>query len=151
MQTALSEEFDDADYIFMSAAVADFRIKEFNPQKTKKTDSDTLTLELVKNPDILQYLCNKKTSSRPVIVGFCAETENLIENAKNKILKKGCDFIVANDVSRKDIGFSTDENEVYIINRNLDVKKVEKQSKLKIAEEIIKEVYEKSGNLCTHK
>ena len=151
MQTALSEEFDDADYIFMSAAVADFRIKEFNPQKTKKTDSDTLTLELVKNPDILQYLCNKKTSSRPVIVGFCVETENLIENAKNKILKKGCDFIVANDVSRKDIGFSTDENEVYIINRNLDVKKVEKQSKLKIAEEIIKEVYEKSGNLCTHK
>ncbi len=151
MQTALTEEFDTADYIFMSAAVADFRVKEFNPQKTKKTSEDTITLELVKNPDILQNLCNKKNHDKPVIIGFCAETENLIENAKNKIQKKGCDFIVANDVSRKDIGFSSDENEVYIIDKNLDVKKIEKQSKTKIAEEIIKEVYEKSRDLCTHK
>ena len=151
MQTALTEEFDSSDFIFMSAAVADFRVKDFSSNKIKKNNSDTMTLELVKNPDILQFLCNKKTTEKPVIVGFCAETENLIENAKTKIQKKGCDFIVANDVSRKDIGFSSDENEVYIIDRNLDVKKIEKQPKTAIAREIIGEVYAKSGNLYVNK
>lgn len=151
MQTALTEEFDSSDFIFMSAAVADFRVKDFSSNKIKKNNSDTMTLELVKNPDILQFLCNKKTTKKPVIVGFCAETENLIENAKTKIQKKGCDFIVANDVSRKDIGFSSDENEVYIIDRNLEVKKFEKQPKTAIAREIIGEVYAKSGNLYVNK
>ena len=151
MQTALTEEFDTSDFIFMSAAVADFRVKDFSSNKIKKNNSDTMTLELVKNPDILQFLCNKKTTEKPVIVGFCAETENLIENAKTKIQKKGCDFIVANDVSRKDIGFSSDENEVYIIDRNLEVKKFEKQPKTAIAREIIGEVYAKSGNLYVNK
>ena len=151
MQTALTEEFDSSDFIFMSAAVADFRVKDFSSNKIKKNNSDTMTLELVKNPDILQFLCNKKTTEKPVIVGFCAETENLIENAKTKIQKKGCDFIVANDVSRKDIGFSSDENEVYIIDRNLEVKKFEKQPKTAIAREIIGEVYAKSGNLYVNK
>ena len=151
MQTALTEEFDSSDFIFMSAAVADFRVKDFSSNKIKKNNSDTMTLELVKNPDILQFLCNKKTTEKPVIVGFCAETENLIENAKTKIQKKGCDFIVANDVSRKDIGFSSDENEVYIIDRNLEAKKFEKQPKTAIAREIIGEVYAKSGNLYVNK
>lgn len=151
MQTALTEEFDSSDFIFMSAAVADFRVKDFSSNKIKKNNSDTMTLELVKNPDILQFLCNKKTTEKPVIVGFCAETENLIENAKTKIQKKGCDFIVANDVSRKDIGFSSDENEVYIIDRNLEVKNFEKQPKTAIAREIIGEVYAKSGNLYVNK
>ena len=151
MQTALTEEFDSSDFIFMSAAVADFRVKDFSSNKIKKNNSDTMTLELVKNPDILQFLCNKKTTEKPVIVGFCAETENLIENAKTKIQKKGCDFIVANDVSRKDIGFASDENEVYIIDRNLEVKKFEKQPKTAIAREIIGEVYAKSGNLYVNK
>lgn len=151
MQTALTEEFDTSDYIFMAAAVADFRVKDFSLNKIKKGDSDTMTLDLVKNPDILQYLCNKKTTDKPIIVGFCAETENLIENAKTKIQKKGCDFIVANDVSRKDIGFSSDENEVYVIDKNLEAKKFEKQPKTAIAREIIGEIYAKSGNLCAHK
>lgn len=149
MQTAINEEFDDSDYIFMAAAVADFRVKTFNPQKIKKTNENTITLELVKNPDILKGICAKKTTAdhAPVIVGFCAETENLIEYAKKKISEKGCDFLVANDVSRKDIGFSSDENEVFIIDKNLNVKKLEKQNKSVIAKEIIGEVYEKSGNL----
>ena len=153
MQTAINEEFDDSDYIFMAAAVADFRVKTFNTQKIKKTNENAMTLELVKNPDILKGICAKKTTAdnAPVIVGFCAETENLIEYAKKKIAEKGCDFLVANDVSRKDIGFSSDENEVFIIDKNLNVLKLEKQKKSLIAKEIIGEVYEKSGHLYVNK
>ena len=153
MQQAIFDEFDDTDYIFMAAAVADFRVKNFNEQKIKKTESNEMTIELIKNPDILKSLCDKKANSNSSvkIVGFCAETENLIEYAKAKIKNKGCDFIVANDVSRKDIGFSSDENEVYIIDKDLNTKKIEKQSKSAIAEKIIGEIYAKSGNLCTIK
>ncbi len=156
MQKALDAEFLSADYIFMSAAVADYRVKNKAEQKIKKTSENEFTLELVKNPDILAGLCLRRKLSTynkksPIITGFCAETQNLIEYAKNKIQKKGCDFIIANDVSRKDIGFSADENEVYIINNNLEVKKLEKQSKTVIAREILKEVYEQSRNLCNIK
>ena len=155
MQDALDEEFTTADYIFMAAAVADYRVKNVADQKIKKTSDNEFTLELIKNPDILAGLCAKRKllmtdfgDNAPVIVGFCAETQNLIEYAQNKIQQKGCDFIIANDVSRKDIGFSSDENEVYIINKNLDVKKMDKQSKTIIAKEILGEVYEQSRNLC---
>ena len=152
MQQVLNHEFDGAEYIFMTAAVADYRVKNFAEQKIKKTDEDEITLKLVKNPDILKELCErKKTSDMPVVVGFCAETENLIENAKEKIKNKGCDFIVANDVSRKDIGFMADENEVYIINKNLEVTKIDKQSKDVVAEKILGEIYEQSRNICAHK
>lgn len=155
MQDALDEEFTTADYIFMAAAVADYRVKNVADQKIKKTSDNEFTLELIKNPDILAGLCAKRKllmtdfgDNAPIIVGFCAETQNLIEYAQNKIQQKGCDFIIANDVSRKDIGFSSDENEVYIINKNLDVKKMDKQSKTIIAKEILGEVYEQSRNLC---
>ena len=75
---------------------------------------------------------------------FCAETENLIENAKEKIKHKGCDFIVANDVKREDIGFSSDYNEVYIVNKNLDVTKIDKQEKTFVALKIAEEIYEQT-------
>lgn len=153
MQMALVEEYDTTDYIYMAAAVADFRVKNFNDQKIKKNDNNEMTIELVKNPDILAELCEmrKSAQNKPVIIGFCAETENLIDYAKNKIQKKGCDFIIANDVSRKDIGFSADENEVYIINKNLDVKKLDKQNKNIIAEKIIGEINAQSRNLYVNK
>ena len=149
MQKAINHEFKNADYIFMAAAIADFRVKNFNNQKIKKTDTNEMTLELVKNPDILKEICGRKKSesSGSVIVGFCAETENLIDYAKKKIIEKGCDFIVANDVSRKDIGFSSDENEVFIIDKHLNIKKLEKEQKSVIAKKIIGEIYEQSGNL----
>lgn len=71
----------------------------------KKTSDDELTLELTKNPDILKGLCERKqnspTQNKPIIIGFCAESENLIENAKTKIAQKGCDYLIANDISRK--------------------------------------------------
>ena len=134
MQNAVNEEFDGANYIIMTAAVADYRVKEYSEQKIKKTDNDTITLELVKNPDILAELCQNKTSQ--IIVGFCAESENLIENAKTKIEKKGCDFLVANDISRKDIGFNSDENEVTIFDSNGAIKKIAKAPKSVIARKI---------------
>ncbi len=134
MQNAINEEFDTANYIIMAAAVADYRVKEFSEQKIKKENNDSITLELVKNPDILADLCKNKTSQ--TIVGFCAESENLMENAKTKIEKKGCDYLVANDISRKDIGFNSDENEVTILSQDGAIKKISKASKSVIARKI---------------
>lgn len=135
MQNALDNEFETSDIVIMAAAVADYRVKNYSEQKMKKTESDTLTLVLVKNPDILKYLCEKKTHQ--IVVGFCAESQNLIENAKVKIRKKNCDYLVANDISRHDIGFSSDENEVVIFNKNGESVKFEKASKDVIARKIL--------------
>lgn len=135
MQNAINKEFETADYIIMAAAVADYRVKERSEQKIKKGEEDTITLELAKNPDILAELCKNK--SHQTIVGFCAESENLIENAKTKIEKKGCDYLIANDISRKDIGFGVNDNEVTILDKNGNIKKLEKAPKNVIAREIL--------------
>ena len=138
MKNAVEAEFDSADCIIMAAAVADYRVKERASQKMKKTSTDEITLTLVKNPDILKELCIKKreNASNTMIIGFCAESENLLENAKEKIVKKGCDYLIANDISRKDIGFSSDFNEVTILDKNGGTKKLEKADKKTIAKEI---------------
>ena len=135
MQNAINEEFDTANYIIMAAAVADYRVKEYSEQKIKKGDNDSITLELIKNPDILAELCKNKTSQ--TIVGFCAESENLMENAKAKIEKKGCDYLIANDISRKDIGFNSEENEVTVLSQNGAIKKISKAPKSVIARKIL--------------
>ena len=143
MKNAVEAKFDNADCIIMAAAVADYRVKERASQKMKKTADDEITLTLVKNPDILKELCLKKQNKiantdeeLPLIIGFCAESENLIANAKEKIAKKGCDYLIANDISRKDIGFSSDFNEVTILDKNGGMKKLEKADKKTIAKEI---------------
>lgn len=135
MQKAINNEYNDSDYVIMAAAVADYRVKEKSEQKIKKVINDNLTLELVKNPDILAELCKNKSCQ--VVVGFCAESENLLENAKEKIAKKGCDYLIANDISRKDIGFEVDDNEVVILDKNGGIKKLEKAPKNVIAREIL--------------
>lgn len=147
MQNAVNQEFDTSDVIIMAAAVADYRVKNQSAQKIKKTSEDEITLELVKNPDILKELCEKKKNEilKQVqhdikIVGFCAESENLIENAKTKIQNKGCDYLIANDISRSDIGFSSDYNEVTILNKNGEIKKLLRAPKSQIAREILKEI-----------
>lgn len=140
MQQAVEKEFAAADFVIMAAAVADYRVKNKSEQKLKKTGEESITLELVKNPDILQELCKKKTHQ--TVIGFCAESENLIENAKEKIQKKGCDYLIANDISRTDIGFSSDYNEVLILDKKGGMKKLEKASKSDIAREILKEIHE---------
>ena len=139
MQKAVEADFEKADCVIMAAAVADYRVKNRAEHKMKKTDADTLTLELVKNPDILKELCAKKTTQK--VVGFCAESENLIENAKEKIIKKGCDYLIANDISRKDIGFSSDYNEVVIFDKIGRQKRIERAAKAQIARRILEEIY----------
>lgn len=96
-----------------AAAVADYRMAEVPTQKIKKT-GDTLTLNLVKNPDILGS-AREQFGFHGTLVGFAAETENLIENARKKLTSKGCDLIVANDVSQPGVGFDSNENLVQLV------------------------------------
>lgn len=139
MKSAVENEFESADCVIMAAAVADYRVKEVAPQKMKKTSEDEITLTLVKNPDILKEISSIKKSQ--IVVGFCAESENLIENAKEKIAKKGCDFLIANDISRKDIGFSSDYNEVTILDKNGNMTKIERADKTTVARKIFEAIY----------
>ena len=139
MQKAVEDEFKNSNCLIMAAAVADFRAKEVSEQKIKKTQDDEMVITFVKNPDILKEICLKKKPEQTVI-GFCAESQNLLENAKQKIIQKGCDILVANDISRKDIGFSGDYNEVLIIDKSGKVDKIEKTLKREIAKEILKRI-----------
>ena len=140
MQNAVNDKFENSDIVIMAAAVADYRAKNSSDQKIKKVEgeNDTLTLELVKNPDILQEISSKKTHQ--IVVGFCAESENLIQNAKEKIAKKGCDYLIANDISRKDVGFGADDNEVTILDKNGRETKLEKAPKSVIARKILEHI-----------
>ena len=150
MEKAVKENLKEQDYVIMAAAVSDFRVKNYSENKIKKGVNegvgvnvgvnDEFCLELVKNPDILKEICSMNLNAK--IVGFCAESENLIENAKIKIKNKGCDYIVANDISRKDIGFNSDENEVYIIDKNLNINHIEKDTKQNIAKKILEKIFE---------
>lgn len=138
MKNAVFENYKNADIVIMAAAVSDFRCQNPSEQKIKKTDSD-LTLNLVKNPDILAQIAKEKLEKQ-IVVGFCAESQNLIDNAKEKIKAKNCDFIVANDISNKNIGFNSNNNEVFIVDKKLNVQKIELNTKDKIAYEILKYV-----------
>ena len=97
--------------------------------------------QLRKNP-APQPSPSRGEGAYPLIVGFCAESENLIENAKKKIQAKGCDYLVANDISRKDIGFNSNENEIYILDKDLNIKHIEKDTKQNIAKRILEEIFE---------
>ncbi len=114
MRNAVFEKHLNMDVIIKAAAVADYRPSESADQKIKKTDDD-ISIKLVKNPDILAEL--GKTESKPgrILVGFAAETENVFDNAKEKMARKKLDMIVVNDVSKKDAGFDVDTNRVTFI------------------------------------
>lgn len=144
MEKAVMSEYEDSDCVIMAAAVADYRAKNKSEQKMKKTSDDEISIELVKNPDILQRLSSEKTSQ--IVVGFCAESENLLENAKEKINKKGCDFLIANDISRKDIGFSSDYNEVTILDKSGNMIKLDRADKTEIAKKIFEVIYGQTSN-----
>ena len=96
-----------------AAAVADYRPAEVSPQKIKKS-GDTLTLELVRNPDIVGS-ARTAFGFRGTLVGFAAETENVLANAAEKLDRKGCDLVIANDVSQPGIGFDSDRNHVHLV------------------------------------
>ncbi|MDY6821662.1 MAG: bifunctional phosphopantothenoylcysteine decarboxylase/phosphopantothenate--cysteine ligase CoaBC, partial [Deferribacterota bacterium] len=139
MLNLLKKEVKESDILIMAAAVADFKPKEISERKIKKGKS--FLLELVENPDILKELSKEKDESQ-VFVGFAAESDDLIENAKKKIGEKNLDMIVLNDISRSDIGFDSNYNEVTLIYKNGRMKRVPKATKEKIAEEIISKAVE---------
>ena len=128
------------DVAIFSAAVADFKIKQEKKEKIKKKDYINLNLE--KNIDILNYVA-KHNSLRPkLVIGFAAETNNLVENSKNKLIEKNCDWIIANDISNKSIGFNSDFNEVTIFykNKKINYEKLYMKKKSEISDEIIDRV-----------
>jgi phosphopantothenoylcysteine decarboxylase / phosphopantothenate---cysteine ligase len=136
MRDAVMSYFQESTIIIKAAAVADFRCKSENCQKIKKSgDSNEIVLELEKNPDILAEL--GKAKGHRILVGFAAETENLFDNALEKLKKKNLDLIVANDVSKQGIGFGSDNNEVMIIDSGGGMKQVPVLSKDEIANIIL--------------
>ena len=108
------------DVAIFSAAVSDFKIKEQKEQKIKKEDYINLNLE--KNIDILNYVSNHNSLRPKIVIGFAAETDDIKNNAKKKLMEKNCDWIIANDVSNKSIGFDSDFNEVTIFYKDKKIK-----------------------------
>ena len=137
MRAAVLNHFETANCVIMSAAVADYRVKTPSEQKIKKS-AENLTLELVKNPDILRELGTLKKSQ--ILIGFAAETENILEYAQKKLVEKNLEFIVANDVTLAGAGFSVPTNIASIIWHNGEVENFSKMSKAELAEKIIQRV-----------
>ena len=124
-----------ADVAVFSAAVADFKVNKKYKNKIKKQDS--LNLNLEKNVDILSYVSNHNSMRPELVIGFAAETDNVENNAEKKLNNKNCDWIVANDVSNKKIGFSSDFNEVTIYYRDKNKEKLAYKKKSEISDEIV--------------
>jgi phosphopantothenoylcysteine decarboxylase / phosphopantothenate---cysteine ligase len=126
-----------SDIAIFSAAVADFKIDKKNNDKIKKQDNITINLE--KNIDILNYVSNHNSMRPGLVIGFAAETKNLDKNASTKLIDKNCDWVIANDVSKKDRGFDSDYNEVtihYKCSKNKK-EKLSYKKKSQISEEIV--------------
>ncbi len=126
------------DVAIFSAAVSDFKIANKNDIKIKKQDE--LTIKLEKNVDILNYVSNHNSMRPKLVIGFAAETNNLEDNAIEKLKNKNCDMIIANDVSDKRIGFDSDLNEVTIFYKNNKKEKLFTKNKSLISEEIVERV-----------
>jgi phosphopantothenoylcysteine decarboxylase/phosphopantothenate--cysteine ligase len=126
------------DIAVCSAAVSDFRTEKFE-QKIKKNNKD-LNLKLYQNMDILSFISNHNNLRPKLVVGFAAETNNVIEYAKKKLEQKHCDWIVANDVSDKNIGFNSKNNEISIIRKNQEIEKISKREKSEIATLLVQKI-----------
>ena len=135
MQEAMSQRFAKADLIIMSAAVSDHRPETRSKQKQKK-EKMRMTLDLVANPDILMELGKQKKNGQ-TLVGFAAETENLLPNARRKLREKNLDWIVANDVSEKDRGFQSDFNKISLLSKEQNEMDFEYQEKNSLARKIM--------------
>ena len=131
------------DIAICAAAVSDFKPKNKSKQKIKKDKKNFNSLNLEKNKDILEYL-GKNNKLRPkILVGFSAETENLIENSIKKLNNKYCDIIIANDVSKTETGFNVDVNKVSIIEQNGNIENLPRNKKSYIASKIAKKIIDK--------
>ena len=129
---AMTSHYDQMDYVVMAAAVSDYRVKHPHDQKIKKVAGQTdWQLDLVENPDILAQL--GQTKRQQVLIGFAAETQNLLEHARAKLSKKGADWLIANDVSNPAIGFNSDKNQVYVLGAQGQEVLLPQQSKTSLA------------------
>ena len=141
MREAVLSALERATIVVLAAAVADYAPARAQQKKLKRENADSLTLELVRNPDILAEVVKRRGGR--TVVGFAAETDHLLENARGKLARKGCDLIVANDVSRGDIGFDVDRNEVVILGPGPDdLREVPEGPKSEIAARILERVLE---------
>ena len=134
MLEAVRDSITDTDCAIFAAAVADYRPAKIADQKIKKS-ADSMHLVLERTPDILGSM--RALGYRGLLVGFAAETENLLENARGKLVKKGCDLIVANDVSQRGIGFDADDNAVTLVYAGGREDSIRKMSKRDLAEKLI--------------
>ena len=142
MQEAVEARYNDVNVVIMAAAVSDFRALHKAEQKIKKMES--MTIELVKNPDILQGLGSKK--SHQVLVGFAAETEHVIKYGQDKVARKNLDMLVANDVSKSNAGFNVDTNEGYFLYPDKEPKEMPNMKKSDLARHILREVIDLVAN-----
>jgi phosphopantothenoylcysteine decarboxylase/phosphopantothenate--cysteine ligase len=140
MHAAVMCAFEKSDVVVKAAAVSDYRPKHFIPYKVKKTE-DVQTVELVRNPDILAELGQRK--GKRVLVGFAAETEELLANAQKKVQAKRLDMIVANEVGHAGSGFQSDANKVLILHDNGRIEDLPPMSKQQLAHEILARVVER--------
>lgn len=140
MKEAMLKYYDDSDIVIKSAAVADYKAKNYSEQKIKKGVGD-LTITFERDADILKILGEKK--KQQILVGFAAESHNVLENAKNKLKNKNLDLIVANNIAAEGIGFGSDENKVTIITKDNRVIDIEKMSKDQVATNIFDVILEK--------
>ena len=136
MQEAVEARYNDVNVVIMAAAVSDFRVLHKAEQKIKKMES--MTIELVKNPDILQGLGSKK--NHQILVGFAAETEHVIKYGQDKVARKNLDMLVANDVSKSNVGFNVDTNEGYFLYPDKEPKEMPNMKKSDLARHILREV-----------
>jgi phosphopantothenoylcysteine decarboxylase/phosphopantothenate--cysteine ligase len=140
MREAVLKLYERANVVIKAAAVSDYRPRQFIPYKVKKT-ADVQTLELVRNPDILAELGQRKGTR--VLVGFAAETEDLSANAQKKVQAKHLDMIIANDVGDTQIGFRSDQNKVLILHDDGRIEDLPQMSKRALAHEILARVVER--------
>ena len=133
MKKEILQNFKWADIVIKSAAVADYKPKEYSKEKIKKGEGD-LNICLNTYNDILKFLGEIKTHQ--VLVGFAAESDNVLENAERKLKNKNLDFIVANDITSSDTGFGSEDNKVVILSKNNEKLELEKMSKKKVASNI---------------
>ena len=131
------------DVAVCAAAVADFKPVKKSSHKLKKDQITLKSIEMEKNKDILEYI-SKNNKHRPkLVVGFSAETEKLNKNSILKMKKKNCDLMIANDISKKDIGFNSDYNKVTVIDNNGKIKLIKKDKKNRIANKIAEIILDK--------
>jgi len=140
MRKAVISNYDDSDIVISAAAVADYKPKLYSSSKIKKTENG-LNLEFVRDNDILNELGLLK--NKQILVGFAAESDDLLQNAKAKLLKKNLDYIVANDITAADVGFGTDDNKVVILSNDRSPIALEKMSKKQVARELFSLINEK--------